>query len=63
MEFKVMVIYHLHNGHGIHALTSQLLEFSNEADAEKALKAVRKAHQSSIDTNTITFIRFYEVKK
>lgn len=63
MEFKVMVVYHIDTSRGFHAVTSQLLEFSSEADAEKAIKAVRKAHQSAVDSQTITFIRFYEVKK
>ena len=60
MDFKVMVIYRLGERHI--ALTSQLLEFSSEADAEKAIKSVRKAHQSAIDTQTISFIRFFESK-
>lgn len=61
-QYKVMVVYHLDDGHGRHALTSQLLEFMSEVDAEKAIKAVRKTHQSAIDTRTIQFIRFYESK-
>ena len=60
MDFKVMVIYRFGERHA--ALTSQLLEFSSEVDAEKAIKAVRKAHQSAVDTHTISFIRFYESK-